>query len=98
VHSVLLFSGLKYPASHSQSAAASDPGALNSVAAQAWHATLPSVECVSAGHVSHARMALPLANEPAAHVTHGALPADFALPGAHCCENLEKNQKQATTL
>jgi hypothetical protein len=86
VHSVQLLSALKYPASQRQSAAETDPGALNSVAAQAWHATLPSVECVSAGHVSHARMALPLANEPAAHVTHGALPADFALPGAHAAQ------------
>ena len=86
MHSVRLLSALKYPASQRQSAAETDPGALNSVAAQAWHATLPSVECVSAGHVSHARMALPLANEPAAHVTHGALPADFALPGAHAAQ------------
>jgi hypothetical protein len=56
------------------------------LAAQAWHAALPSVEYVSAGQVRHASMALPLAKEPAGHVTHGALPAGFALPGAHAAQ------------
>lgn len=76
----------KYPASQRQSAAESDPGALNSLAAQAWHAALPRLEYVSAGQVRHAGMALWLANEPAGHVTHGALPAGFALPGAHAAQ------------
>ncbi len=83
MHSVLLFLGLKYPASHSQSAAASDPGALNSAAAQDSHAALPMVEYVSAGHVWHASVALSPAKEPAAHDTHAVFPAAFALPGAH---------------
>jgi hypothetical protein len=56
------------------------------LAAQAWHAALPSVENVSSGQVRHAGMALRLANEPAGHVTHGALPAGFALPGAHAAQ------------
>ncbi len=86
MHSVLLFSGRKYPASHSRSAAESDPGALNSLAAQASHAALPSVEYVSAGQVRQASMALWLANEPDGHVTHGVLPAGFTLPGAHAAQ------------
>jgi hypothetical protein len=76
----------KYPASQRQSAAESDPGALNSLAAQAWHAALPRLEYVSAGQVRHAGIALWLANEPAGQVTHGALPAGFALPGAHAAQ------------
>jgi hypothetical protein len=86
VHSVLLFSGLKYPASQRQSAAEPDPGALNSLVAQAWHAALPRLEYVSAGQVMHAGRALWLANEPAGQVTHCALPAGFALPGAHAAQ------------
>jgi len=31
-------------------------------------------------------MALCSANVPAVHVTHGALPAGFALPGAHAAQ------------
>jgi hypothetical protein len=84
VHTMLLACKTpEYPSSQRQSAAESDPGALNSLAAQAWHAALPRLEYVLAGHVRHAGMALQLANEPAGHVVQSALPAGFALPGAH---------------
>lgn len=56
------------------------------MAAQASHAMLPALEYVSAGHVSHAGMALWLAKEPAAHGTHAVLPEALALPGAHAAQ------------
>ena len=86
MHSLGLFSGLKYPALHSQSAAEADPGTLSVLAAQAWHAALQGGEKVFAGHVAHVSIAPCFAKAPAAHGAHGALPAGLALPGAHATQ------------
>jgi hypothetical protein len=71
---------------HSHSAAEGDPGALSSLAAQAWHAAPPGAENVFAGHVAHVAIALCVAKAPAEHGAHGALPAGLAAPGAHATQ------------
>ena len=75
--------GRKYPATHTQSAAVSDPSSLNSCVAQAWYAAPPCPEYVLEGHVAHASLPLSSANVPAAHGTHAEFPDALEVPGEH---------------